>query len=177
MSESYPDTQLETREELRAWFIDNHATSAGIWLVSWRRDDLGLRIGYEAIVQEGLCFGWIDSTAKTVDPQRNALRLTPRRPGSGWSKSNKDRLEHLIPAGLMHPAGLSVLEQAKADGPWTVLDDGEALIVPPDLEFALQTAKATEQFDALTPGRRNNCCGGSPGQIARQRGRLGSKRP
>lgn len=150
----YPLVALETRSMLRAWLVDNHRSAAGIWLVSWRRDEWGPRIAYEDLVEELLCFGWIDSTVMTVDDRRSAIRLTPRRAGSVWSRPNKERLERLIDSELMTPAGLSVIERAKADGSWMFLDDVEDLVVPDDLAAALAAAGATPGFEGLTPGRR-----------------------
>ncbi len=145
---------MQSREDLRLWLTSNHATSPGIWMVSWRRDDLGPRIPYDDLVMECLCFGWIDSTVRTIDDDRSAIRLTPRRPGSGWSRPNKVRLEYLMDSDLMTPAGRAVIERAQTDGSWTFLDDIEDLIVPDDLAEALLAAGAGDQFEALTAGRR-----------------------
>ena len=91
MAADYPLVPLQTRAQLRAWLMDNHDSARGIWVVSWRRDDLGPRIAYDDLVEEVLCFGWIDSTAMTIDDDRSAIRLTPRKPGSVWSRPNKRR--------------------------------------------------------------------------------------
>ena len=154
MVADYPLVALATRAELRVWLQDNHESAPGIWLVSWRRDELGPRIAYEELVEEVLCFGWIDSTAMTVDADRSAIRLTPRRSGSVWSRPNKIRLERLLGTDLMTPAGIAVIERAKVDGSWTFLDEVEDLVVPDDLAAALESAGASRQFEALTPGRR-----------------------
>lgn len=150
----YDEVPLQSRGDLRLWLAANHATSPGIWMVSWRRADLGPRIAYDDLVEECLCFGWIDSTVRTLDDDRSAIRLTPRRPGSGWSRPNKERLARLLGSDLMTPAGRAVIDRAHADGSWTFLDDIEDLIVPDDLAAALSTAGAGEAFEALTAGRR-----------------------
>ncbi|MFN8126226.1 MAG: YdeI/OmpD-associated family protein [Candidatus Nanopelagicales bacterium] len=150
----YDEIPLGTRAELRLWLAANHATSPGIWLVTWRRPELGDRIPYEDLVQECLCFGWIDSTVRTLDEDRSAIRLTPRKPDSGWSRTNKDRLEVLIAGGQMAPAGLAAVERAKANGAWSFLDDVEDLVIPDDLAAALAAEGAQSQFEALSPGRR-----------------------
>ena len=62
---------------------------------------------YNDAVEEALCFGWIDSTVKKIDAERNAQRYTPRRPNSPFSEMNKERVRRLIAAGLMTPAGLA----------------------------------------------------------------------
>lgn len=154
MADDYPLIHLETRAELARWLNDNHESARGMWLVSWRRDDLGPRIKYDDVVEEVLRFGWIDSTSRPLDEDRNAMRLTPRRPGSAWSRPNKQRLERLQAADLMMPAGLAAIERAKADGSWTFLDEIEDLVVPPDLAEALGAAGAASAFESLTAGRR-----------------------
>ncbi len=125
------------RAELRAWLAENHQRSEGIWLISHKKSSRHY-LEYGAIVEEALCFGWIDSTARTMDELRSMLMLTPRRPGSAWSRPNKIRIERLLAEGLMRPPGLAKIEQAKRDGSWIFLDDIEALIVPPDLQQALE---------------------------------------
>ena len=111
------------------------------------------RLGYEESIPDALCFGWIDSVNKPLDDQRTALLFTPRRAGSGWSRTNKERIARLLTDGRMEAAGLSKIAAAKRDGSWTLLDSVEALEVPADLRRALGRA-GLRKFDALTPGRR-----------------------
>ena len=63
------------------------------------------RLTYDEAVEETLCFGWIDSLPRKLDAERTTLLFTPRKPKSGWSKVNKERLARLE-AGLM-PADLT----------------------------------------------------------------------
>jgi uncharacterized protein YdeI (YjbR/CyaY-like superfamily) len=78
-------------------------------------------------VEEALCFGWIDSTLRRLRDGRRALLFTPRRRRGTWAPSNKRRVERLVVEGRMTPAGLAVVQQAKADGSWVALDDVEPL--------------------------------------------------
>ena len=92
---------------------------------------------------------------RRLDSDRFKQLLTPRKPRSIWARSNKERVERLIAAGLMTPAGLAVIERAKADGSWTTLDDVEALIIPEDLAVALcEVPGAAEGFSALGASAR-----------------------
>ena len=101
-------------------------------------------------MEEALCFGWIDSKGNKLDDERSMLWLAPRKPGTGWSKINKDRVEKLMTDGLMMPAGLARVEAAKQDGSWNALDQVEALEIPPDLKKALAAYKTAKQyFDAF----------------------------
>jgi uncharacterized protein YdeI (YjbR/CyaY-like superfamily) len=100
--------ELERREEWRVWLEANHATSDGVWLVTWKKVANRPRVEYDAAVEEALCFGWVDSRSKAVDELRTSLWFTPRRPGSNWSASNVARFEKLEAAGLMRDAGRAV---------------------------------------------------------------------
>lgn len=140
--ERYPDMLATSRAEWRAWLETNHDTAPGVWVITYKKGSGGPRLPYEEVVEEALCFGWIDSKGGTVDAERTKLLVTPRKPGSGWSRPNKERIERLLASGLMTPAGLAKIEAAKADGSWRALDDNEAMIVPPDLDAALRTDPA-----------------------------------
>jgi uncharacterized protein YdeI (YjbR/CyaY-like superfamily) len=132
-----PQVHLERREDWRVWLAEHHATADGVWLVSWRTVTGRPAVGYDAAVEEALCFGWIDSLARKLDEERGMQLFTPRRPGSRWSRSNKERVARLEAAGLIEPAGAAVIEAARADGSWTALDDVENLVIPDDLAAAL----------------------------------------
>ena len=111
------------------------------------------RIRYEDSIPDALCYGWIDSVNKPLDDERTGLLFTPRRPGSGWSRTNKVRIALLLKEGRMQPAGLAKIAAAKRDGSWTLLDSVEAMQVPNDLRRALGVA-GLRRFEALTPGRK-----------------------
>ncbi len=99
------------------------------------------------MVEQALCFGWVDSRPAKLDDERTMLWFTPRKRGSGWAAPNKVRIARLTTTGLMHPAGLAVVEAAQADGTWTMLDAVERLEVPDDLAEALGAfAGATENW-------------------------------
>lgn len=132
---------VESREELRAWLSEHAADSPSVMLVTWRRPTGRPAPSYDDVVEEALCFGWIDSAGRTLDDERSCLRIGPRRKGSGWARTNKVRIERLERDGLMTDAGRAVIQRAKADGSWTLLDAVEDGIVPDDLR------------DALAPGR------------------------
>jgi uncharacterized protein YdeI (YjbR/CyaY-like superfamily) len=126
----------ETVDEWRAWLELHHDRDVGVWLVSWKTSTGRPRMSYEASVEEALAFGWVDSKANTLDAERSMLWFAPRRPGSGWSRPNKERVARLERDGRMTDAGRRVIERAKADGSWTLLDDVENLVVPDDLAAA-----------------------------------------
>jgi uncharacterized protein YdeI (YjbR/CyaY-like superfamily) len=150
-----PQVHLERREDWRAWLTEHHASSDGVWLVSWKSATGRPAVGYGAAVEEALCFGWIDSLARTLDEERGMQLFTPRRPGSRWSRSNKERVARLEAAGLIEPAGAAVIEAARADGSWTALDDVENLVVPEDLAAAFAAHPgAAEHWQAFSPSAK-----------------------
>jgi uncharacterized protein YdeI (YjbR/CyaY-like superfamily) len=127
---------VESAADWRAWLAANHARSAGVWLVAWKASTGRPRPTYDETVEEALCFGWIDAKARSLDDQRSAIWMAPRRRGSGWARSNKERILRLEAEGRMTDAGRALIESAKADGSWTRLDDVEDLVVPHDLAAA-----------------------------------------
>jgi len=146
---------VTSRAEWRSWLVANYDRAESIWLVTYKKRSGLPHLPYDAIVEEALCFGWIDSRPNKLDDQRSMLLLSPRRPGSPWSKLNKVRALRLIDAGLMTPAGLAKIAQAQADGSWSVLDDVEALVIPADLAAALAADPvAAEYFTAFSPSSK-----------------------
>lgn len=142
-------------KEWAAWLEANHAASPGVWLVSWRRPTGRPAIPYEEAVTEALRFGWIDSTTGTIDEDRSMQRYTPRRPGSGWSGSNKRRIERLEREGRLEESGRRVIDAAKADGSWTLLDAVEELIVPDDLAAAFGRHRGSRAaWESFPPSAR-----------------------
>ncbi len=150
-----PQVHANDRATWRAWLEANQASVKGAWLVTWRASTGRGSLDYEAAVEEALCFGWVDSTGGRVDDERGKLYFAPRKPRSGWAATNKARLERLIAAGRMAPAGLAAIERAKANGSWTLLDSVERLEVPDDLAAALEASPpAAANFGAFPPGAR-----------------------
>ena len=135
--ENAEKVEVKNRKELRSWLEENHARTTGVWLVTYKKASQHY-LAYQDIVQECLCFGWIDSLPRKLDEVRTMLYISPRKQGSNWSKVNKDYVANLQGMGLMHPAGLEKIERAKQDGSWSFLDDVEALILPEDLKVTFK---------------------------------------
>ncbi len=135
--DNYEQIEVISRQDLRDWLAAHSQQQESIWLVTYKKQAGSRYLAYDAIVEEALCFGWIDSLPRRLDADRTMLLLSPRKPKSVWSKLNKERIERLIASGLMTPAGLEKVERAKRDGSWTFLDDVEALIIPDDLARVL----------------------------------------
>ncbi len=138
------------REAWRQWLAKNHAKLKGIWLVFDKKTAREDRLKYADAVEEALCFGWIDSTLNPIDHAQYMQLFTPRKPKSGWSKLNKDRVARLTEQRLMTKRGLDAIESAKKNGSWIHLDQIEAMVIPVDLAAALKAKPVAERnFDAL----------------------------
>ena len=128
----------KSRAEWRKWLRDNHTQQEGVWLILFKKASGKPRVTYDEVVEEALCFGWVDSKGNKLDDERSMLWMAPRKPGSNWSRLNKTRVEKLFADGQIHAAGLTKIEAAKKDGSWNALDKVEDLEIPPDLEKALK---------------------------------------
>lgn len=120
-------------------------------MVTYKKDTGKPRVAYSEAVEEALCFGWIDSRPNALDAERSMLLFTPRKAGSEWSRINKARVESLMAAGRMKPAGIEKVEAAKRDGSWNALDAVEALELPEDLVAALEEHPEAERHFAAFP--------------------------
>ncbi len=137
--DNYVRVVVESPEQLRLWLEKHGDTEPGAWLQRVKKSSDPTRyVSQPQVARELLCFGWIDGLMRSLDADRSLLMVTPRRKGSIWSAVNKRFVSELEAAGLMHPAGRAVIERAKEDGSWTILDDIEALVVPEDLGAALE---------------------------------------
>jgi uncharacterized protein YdeI (YjbR/CyaY-like superfamily) len=132
-----------------AWLADHHQTSPGLWLKVARKGSGGESVSYAEAIDVALCYGWIDSQAKSLDDAYWLQRFTPRKPRSKWSKINCDKATRLIESGKMRPAGLREVERAKADGRWdAAYDSPRTATVPDDLQAALDRETVARDFFA-----------------------------
>lgn len=119
----------------------------GIWLIYFKKGSIHPTLSYDDAVEEGLSFGWIESTVNALDENRYLQLFTPRKSNSTWSRLNKERVKN----GSMTPVGLEKIETAKKNGSWTILDEVEDLIVSLDLEKAFKKNKnAQDNYNVFT---------------------------
>jgi uncharacterized protein YdeI (YjbR/CyaY-like superfamily) len=153
--DDYERVHPENAGAWRAWLAEHHDSSPGVWLVSWKKASGREPVPMGDLIDEALCFGWIDSLARRLDEDRMMRVFSPRKPTSRWSRINKDKVARLTAEGRMAPSGLALVEEAKRSGTWTALDDVENLVVPDDLANALDGrpgARAT--WEAYPPSVR-----------------------
>lgn len=150
MSDEYGQVEVTSRAQWRDWLAEHHRSAPGIWLVTHKKAQGDAHVPYADVVEEALCFGWVDSKGRLLDARRSMLLMTPRKRGSGWSRPNKERVARLAAAGRLTPAGRAAIDSAKVDGAWTALDAIENLEEPPDLTAALDAdPDARRHWDAF----------------------------
>ncbi|TAI49205.1 YdeI/OmpD-associated family protein [Flagellimonas allohymeniacidonis] len=143
--------------EWRDWLHKNHKNSKGIYLIFYKVDHKMESMRWEEAVRVALCYGWIDSTVKSLGEGKRRQYFCPRKPKSIWSKVNKDHITDLISKRLMHSSGLAVINAAKANGSWAALDDVENGVIPEDLQKAFkQNKKALKNFENFTKGQQKS---------------------
>ncbi|MCG9899349.1 MAG: YdeI/OmpD-associated family protein [Hydrotalea sp.] len=147
----------KNRQEWRDWLQKNHDKKKSIWLVYYKKKSNTPTVTYSEAVDEALCFGWIDSKSKPLDDEKFMQFFSKRKAKSVWSKVNKEKIERLTKEGLMTKAGFDIIEIAKQNGSWTILDEVEALIIPKDLNDKFEKRpKAKAYFLSLSRSDKRN---------------------
>ncbi len=126
----------------RKWLQRNYQTEPEIWLVYYKKETGKPRIAYNDAVEEALCFGWIDSTVKSLDRERTVQRFSPRKPRSGYSQANKERLRALLAQGKVVREVVDTLGDILA----------EKFVIPPDILKAIKAnPMAWKNFKKFSP--------------------------
>lgn len=136
MSEAAARIEFRSRAALRDWLAEHHATSGSVWCVTFKKHHADY-LPFGEVVEELICWGWIDSSVRGVDADRMMHLISPRSDGSAWSAVNKEIVTRMREEGRMTPAGETKIAAAEANGMWGFLDDVERLERPADLETAL----------------------------------------
>lgn len=136
----------QSRDDWRAWLLQNHDKKMSVWLIYFKAKSGKPSVSYSDAVDEALCFGWIDSKAKPIDADSYMQFFSRRKERSVWSRVNKDKVAKLIAEGRMSQAGFAIIDIAKRNGSWTILDDAEALVIPDDLDTALASRPGSREF-------------------------------
>lgn len=137
-----PTIEPADRAALRSWLAAHHQQPGAVWLL-YAGPSAKTGLSYLDLVEECLCFGWVDGLARRFDEQRIGQRISPRRPKSNWTELNKERARRLIASGQMTEAGVRVLPEL----------DPSRFVVPPDIQAALasdaETWRHFQSFPAL----------------------------
>lgn len=137
-----PTSQTDWRE----WLNKNHNSKQSVWLVCYKKKSDKPTIAWTDAVDEALCFGWIDSKRISIDEEKFMQFFSRRKPNGTWSKVNKEKIKQLIENGVMTKAGFEIIELAKQNGNWTILDEVEELKIPNDLAEEFKNNKGSEDF-------------------------------
>ncbi|PQB04616.1 YdeI/OmpD-associated family protein [Aureitalea marina] len=153
-----PELYFPRDVEWREWLEINHNRyQQGVYLIFNKLETKIPTMRWEEAVKVALCFGWIDATVKSLGGGKRRQYFCPRRKKSGWSALNKQYIEELDLAGLMHESGWQRIQQALEDGSWTKLDDIEKGIIPEPLQAAFHlNPMAYENFNNFSPGYRKS---------------------
>lgn len=151
-----PILAFESRSAWEAWLDENHTASRGLWLRFAKKGSGVESVSYAEAVEGALLYGWIDGQAASFDERFYLQRYTPRRSRSKWSKINRAKVEALVEAGRMRPAGLAEIERARADGRWeAAYDSPSTATVPEDLRKKLdENPEAAAFFETLNGTNR-----------------------
>lgn len=144
-----------SRAEFRKWLSQNHTQTSGVWVVIFKISSGKVNLTVSEVVEEALCFGWIDSVPGKIDTEKYKLFVSPRKPTGVWSAINKKRVAKLIRLKLMKPTGIAKVKLAKKNGSWDKLNDSDRLKIPQDLKAGLSKNKsAAEFFRSLAPSSK-----------------------
>ena len=155
MTEETSELYFKNDDDWRKWLHENHSSSKGIHLIFFKVDHKNDSMRWEEAVKVALCYGWIDSTVKSLGNGKRRQYFTPRNVKSVWSALNKRYIADLLSNDLIHPSGLKIIDIAKQNGSWTALDDVENGIIPEDLRSEFdKNPTAFDNYQNFAPSYR-----------------------
>lgn len=152
-----PELYFKTDTEWRTWLHENHDNSNGVYLIFYKVENKESSMRWEEAVKVALCYGWIDSTVKSLGNGKRRQRFSPRNTKSVWSALNKKYIKELTANNLIHESGFKIIETGKQNGSWAALDDVEKGIIPKNLQHAFDNnPKAFENYKNFAPSYRKH---------------------
>ena len=144
-TENFKKVEIITQMQLRNWLKNNYSQKEGVWLVTFKKSEKEKYVSREEVLDELICFGWIDGIRRKLDNTRTMQLISPRRV-QHWAKTYKDRAAKLIEENKMHQSGLNSIKQGKESGLWNFMDDLDNLVIPEDLNVALNKLEGSFDF-------------------------------
>lgn len=144
-TENFEQVHITSAASLREWLLQHHTQTKSVWLVTYKKEVPEYYVSVQEVLDQLLCFGWIDGIRRKLDATRTMQLIAPRRV-EHWSQSYKVRYANLEQAGLVHQSGAQAVAASKKAGLWDFMDDVDALIVPEDLQQSLEANSAAELF-------------------------------
>lgn len=155
-TQDFEAIEVTAPSQLRDWLAAHHGQHDSVWLVTFKAHVTDKYVSREDVLDELLCFGWIDGLRRKLDDDRTMQLISPRR-HQVWAQSYKNRAAHLIAEQRMQPSGHLAIAEAKNRGLWHAMAEVDALIVPEDLAHAFATSPpSAEKFAAFAPSYRRN---------------------
>lgn len=144
-TEDFDKVEIQSVKELRQWLHQNHGQEDAVWLVTYKKSEKDKYVSREEVLDELICFGWIDGIRRKLNNSKTMQLISPRRV-QHWAKSYKERANRLIEENKMHQSGLDSIRKGKESGLWNFMDDVDNLIIPEDLKIELKKAKGAFDF-------------------------------
>jgi uncharacterized protein YdeI (YjbR/CyaY-like superfamily) len=155
-TDNFHKVEVTSEADLRHWLDVNHRQQDSVWLVTFKKHKADRYVSVDQVLDQLLCFGWIDGLRRKLDDDRT-MQLISRRKNQAWAKTYKDRASRLIQDGLMHQSGFDAIALSKANGRWDATQDVDAGIIPDDLARALSAHEgATAYFTQAAPSYQRN---------------------
>jgi len=157
MKSEKPQLYFERDTDWYDWLLTNQHQYEAVYLIFYKKETNIPSMTWEEAVRVALCFGWIDSTVKSLGDGKRQQYFCKRKPKSVWSKVNKNHIAELIEKGLLQESGYKSIQIAKENGSWTELDDVENLVIPEDLQKEFDKNKlAFDNYKNFAPSYRKN---------------------
>lgn len=148
-TENFIQVEITAALQLREWLQKNHTQKESIWLVTYKKEVEEKYVSAQEVLDELLCFGWIDGIRRKLEKQKTMQLISPRQV-QHWTKTYKDRFQKLEKEGRMTDAGRNTVLVSKQNGLWDFMDDVDKLIKPVDLIKSLEeNPPALQNFDAI----------------------------
>lgn len=148
-TENFIQIEITAAKQLREWLQYNHMQKESVWLVTYKKEVKEKYVSAEEVLDQLLCFGWIDGIRRKLDEQRTMQLISPRQV-QHWTKTYKDRYAKLEQQGLVTEAGKQSVVISKQKGLWNFMDDVDALIKPKDFIDCLEKhPPAMNNFNAI----------------------------
>ncbi len=138
-TDNFEKVIISSKQELRNWLLKNNGQSESVWIVTYMKHIGDCYVSKEQILDEVLCFGWVDGIRRKLNDNQT-MQLISKRKAQHWARSYKKRVENLATANLMHESGIKSVEESKSSGLWNFMDDVDDLILPNDLKQELLKA-------------------------------------
>lgn len=144
-TENFKTLEITSVDELRSWLLENNGQSDSIWLVTFKKSEADKYVSREEVLDELLCFGWIDGIRRKLDEKRTMQLISPRKV-EHWARTYKERVARLIKEGKMHESGFQSIASSKAAGLWDFMDEVDNLVIPADLSSELSKHEGANEF-------------------------------